>query len=589
MDIIDIIIAKAQANAIPVSIASLERQAKQAVKDANDAVAAIDEIEDRATTAAETAETAAESLVEIASTVDTKIDAYDTETVAPMREDIETLQEAQITDYVSDFATSTSTTSAAVTTTITASRNGKADVTQTFKNYQATGQNTDGSMTQKAITDALTAINEAIENIDISGAIPTFSTDDAGKLLMVGNNGSIVASSLTEASVINTQLETNTFMPERAIGIEIDYANKTVTYIEGSCEPDELVCYSGRKRCVVDSNSKTVKVYYGDANYVEDGSLGEVMVELPPVWYRRVIIESAAAPNGNGTYIKKERIFITDTPTTGFELHPLFHTFNGEILPSYIGAYEGAIINGKLCSIAGVQPTTNISLENAIAAANQNGYQLSDLRFESYNQLMMLMEFGTLNIQEAFYPGVTQITDTGTTYCAAVLTGATASLGNESGEATSSVSVVNGVSTTYTESGKVSISYRGMENPYGNTWRYSEADCYPTHVLVYHHSEQETLYFPTQNEWVSTFNATTLPYFIPLSSSITADSSLPVGDYCFIGKNLATARVAVGGAYNSDQQAGPFTYAVNRESNNTASIWRGFRIATVLSSGEVLD
>ena len=577
MDIIDIIIAKAQANAIPVSIASLERQAKQAVKDANDAVAAIDEIEDRATTAAETAETAAESLVEIASTVDAKIDDYDAETVAPMREDIEALQEAQITDYVSDFAASTSTTSAAVTTTITADRNGKASVSQAFKNYQSKGQNTDGSMTQKAITAELNALAQAIEDIDAGGSIPVFPATDAGKLLMVGNNGSIVASSLTEASVINTQLETNTFMPEHAIGIEVDYVNKTVTYIEGSCEPDNLACYSGRKRCIVDSNSKTVKAYYGDANYVEDGSLGEVMVELPPVWYRRAIIERAAAPNGNGTYIKKERIFITDAPTTGFELHPLFQNVLDQVLPEYIGAYEGVITDGKLHSIAGAQPTTNVEVDVLNNAAIQNNGYLTNIAFESYNQLMMLMEFGTFNIQEAFYPGVTQITDTGNTYCAAVLTGATASLGNGSGEAASSVSVVNGVSTTYTTSGKVSISYRGIENPYGNTWRYvGNLECTSERISL----GTDWCFFPTQNEWISTFNAITKPYFIPISSSISADSSLPIGDYCFVGKNLTNVWIAIGGAYNSDQQGGPFTYAVNRGgSNSTASIWRGARLA----------
>lgn len=574
MNMIDILIAVKKS--FTSETESLVKRAKQAMDDAETVVENVSAIEDRAIAAAETAENAAESLVEIASTVDTKINAYDTETVAPMRADIEALQEAQITDYVSDFAASTSTTSTAVTTTITANRNGKTDVTQTFKNYQATGQNTDGSMTQKAITDELTAINEAIENIDISGAIPTFSTDDAGKLLMVGSDGSIAVSSLTEESIINTQLETNTFMPEHAIGIEIDYVNKTVTYIEGSCEPDELACYSGRRRCIVDSNSKTVKAYYGDANYVEDGSLGEVMVELPPVWYRRVIIESAAAPNGNGTYIKKERIFITDVPTTGFKLHPLFHSSINQVLPEYVSAYEGVITDGKLHSVAGVQPTTNVEVGILAEAAIQNNGSLSDIAFESYNQLMMLMEFGTFNIQEAFYPGVTQITDTGTTYCAAVLTGATASLGNKSGEAASSVSIVNGVSTTYTESGKVSISYRGIENPYGNTWRYvGNSECTSERISL----GTNWCFFPTQNEWISAFNAITRPYFIPISSSISADSSLPIGDYCFVGKNLTNVWIAVGGAYNSDQQAGPFTYAINREGNNTASIWRGARLA----------
>ena len=579
MDIIDIIIAKAQANAIPVSIANLEKQAKQAVKDANDAVTAIDAIEDRAITAAETAEEAAASLEDITSTVDTKISAYDTQTIAPMRDDIDALQAAQITDYVSDFSTSTSTTSAAVTTTITANRNGKTDVSQTFKNYQSKGQNTDGSMTQKAITTELNVLAQAIEDIDTGGggAIPTFPTDDAGKILKVDHDGSIVASSLTEESIINTQMATNTYMPDHTIGLTIDYVNKTCEYLAGSAQPEELTCYTGRRRCVLNSNRQVV-AYFGDTNYIEDGSNGNVMVELPPVWYRRVILESAAATNNQGNFIKKEQILISDRPQQGFTLHPLFETDaqNHPVL-GYVGAYEGAIINGTMQSIAGVQPTTNVSLQTAAESIpSDSNLMLTSINFESYNQLLMLMEFGTLNIQDAFYSGVSKITNAGTTYCAAVLTGATSFLGNASGEALSSTSVVNGVSTTYTESGKVSISYRGMENPYGNTWRYVINLMAQNNVITIGNN---TYYLPKQEEWISGFNAISAPYFIPISTSISADSAYPVGDYTFINKTgAANTLIAVGGAYNSDQQAGPFTYAINRTVDNSASIWRGFRL-----------
>lgn len=583
MDIIDIIIAKAQANAIPVSIANLEKQAKQAVKDANDAVTAIDAIEDRAITAAETAEEAAASLEDIASTVDTKISTYDTETVAPMRADIDALQAAQITDYVSDFAASTSTTSTAVTTTITANRNGKTDVSQTFKNYQSKGQNTDGSMTQKAITTELNALAQAIEDIDTGGggAIPTFPTDDAGKILMVGDDGSIVASSLTEESIINTQMATNTYMPDHTIGLTIDYVNKTCEYLACSAQPEELACYTGRRRCILNNNGQVV-AYFGDINYIEDGSRGNVMVELPPVWYRRVILESAAAINNQGNFIKKEQILISDRPQHGFTLHPLFKAgIQDNPILAYVGAYEGAIINGTMQSIAGVQPTTNVSLQTAAESVHGGlNLSLTSIDFESYNQLLMLMEFGTLNIQDAFYPGVSKITNTGTTYCAAVLTGATSFLGNDSGEALSSTSVVNGVSTTYTESGKVSISYRGMENPYGNTWRYVNRSLMAQNNIIT--IGNNTYYLPKQEEWISGFNATSAPYFLPISTSISADSAYPVGDYTFLSKTgAADTFIAVGGAYNSDQQAGPFTYAINRTIDNSASIWRGFRLMSV--------
>lgn len=579
MDMIDILIAVKKS--FTSETESLVKRAKQAMDDAETVVENVSAIEDRAIAAAETAEEAAASLEDIVSTIDTKINAYDTETVAPMRADIEALQEAQITDYVSDFAASTSTTSAAVTTTITANRNGKTDVSQIFKNYQSKGQNTDGSMTQKAITTELNALAQAIEDIDTGGGtIPTFSTDDAGKILMVGDDGSIVASSLTEESIINTQMATNTYMPDHTIGLTIDYINKTCEYLAGSAQPEELACYTGRRRCVLNNNRQVV-AYFGDANYTEDGSLGNVMVELPPVWYRRVILESAAATNNQGNFIKKEQILISDRPQHGFTLHPLFKTdAQGNPILAYVGAYEGAIINSTMQSIAGVQPTTNVSLQTATESINEIHLSLTSIDFESYNQLLMLMEFGTLNIQDAFYSGVSKITTTGTTYCAAVLTGATSFLGNNSGEALSSTSVVNGVSTTYTESGKVSISYRGMENPYGNTWRYVNG------VLSVQNNAitilNNTYYLPKQEEWISGFNATSAPYFLPISTSISADSAYPVGDYTFISKTVADGTlIAVGGAYNSDQQAGPFTYAINRTRDNSASIWRGFRLMSV--------
>lgn len=580
MDMIDILIAVKKS--FTSETESLVKRAKQAMDDAETVVENVSAIEDRAIAAAETAEEAAASLEDIVSTIDTKINAYDTETVAPMRADIDALEAAQVTDYVSDFSTFTSTTSSAVTTTITANRNGKVDVSQTFKNYQSKGQNTDGSMTQKAITAELNALAQAIEDIDTGGgAIPTFPIDDAGKILMVGDDGSIVASSLTEESIINTQMATNTYMPDHTIGLTIDYINKTCEYLAGSAQPEELACYTGRRRCVL-NNSGQVVAYFGDANYIEDGSRGNVMVELPPVWYRRVILESAAATNNQGNFIKKEQILISDRPQHGFALHPLFKAgIQDNPILAYVGAYEGAIINDTMQSIAGVQPTTNVSLQTAAESVHGGlNLSLTSIDFESYNQLLMLMEFGTLNIQDAFYPGVSKITTTGTTYCAAVLTGATSFLGNGSGEALSSTSVVNGVSTTYTESGKVSISYRGMENPYGNTWRYVNMGLMAQNNIIT--IGNNTYYLPKQEEWISGFNATSAPYFIPISTSISADSAYPVGDYTFLSKTgAANTLIAVGGAYNSDQQAGPFTYAINRTVDNSASIWRGFRLMSV--------
>lgn len=571
MDIIDILIASA--NAVPADVSSLVRQAQQAVAEATTAVNRVTEIEDDAEAALAEASSARDIYESIATDFESYITAEVTSQLSEYSSTIDTLSN----DYTT-LAAAAVTGVVLAAESVTGAEKTKVSVTKNSEttdyyltNYTGPGNNEDGAMTQKAITTELNALAQAIEDIGSSGgSIPVFPITDEGKLLMISNDGSIIASSITANSVINTQMATNTYMPDHTIGLTIDYVNKTCTYLDGSCLPNELGCYSGRKRCILNSQGQVV-AYYGDSNYAEDGSIGDVMVELPPVWYRRTTLESANGANNQGAYIRKEQILISDRPQVGFELHPLFNEAN---TPVYISAYEGAIINNVMRSIIGVQPTTNITLETAQNAISNNGFTLTNLAFESYNQLLMLMEFGTLNIQNAFYPGVSAITTTGTTYCAAVLTGSTSSLGNTSGEALSSVSVVNGVSTTYTESGKVSITYRGMENPYGNTWRYITNLAQNNTVLI-----DNIYYLSTQEEWISSFNATISPYFLPISTSISADSTYPVGDYIFINKTaLPISTIAVGGAYNSGAQAGPFTYAINRTTDNSASIWRGFRL-----------
>ena len=58
----------------------------------------------------------------------------------------------------------------------------------------------------------------------------------------------------------------------------------------------------------------------------------------------------------------------------------------------------------------------------------------------------------------------------GGSYNCSSLTGSTSNLGNNTGMAASTINEINGTQTTYTANGKVSVSYRGMENPYGNIW-----------------------------------------------------------------------------------------------------------------------
>ena len=82
----------------------------------------------------------------------------------------------------------------------------------------------------------------------------------------------------------------------------------------------------------------------------------------------------------------------------------------------------------------------------------------------------MLIELGQFNMQTAIGLGVVDNVSNGTYNCAS-LTGSTAGIGNETGMASATI-FENGAGTEInTTNGKVSVSYRGVENPWGNIYK----------------------------------------------------------------------------------------------------------------------
>ena len=119
-------------------------------------------------------------------------------------------------------------------------KNGILSYFNAFKNYISTGSNEDGSMTQKAITDALnnqkTELENKIKNIKPSGGgsgniSGNISAADEGSIVSIDENGNIQPSSITEADVILTQIITGTYKNDNIVGLELDYTNKTYTKV----------------------------------------------------------------------------------------------------------------------------------------------------------------------------------------------------------------------------------------------------------------------------------------------------------------------------------------------------------------------
>ena len=200
------------------------------------------------------------------------------------------------------------------------------------------------------------------------------------------------------------------------------------------------------------------------------------------------------------------------------------------------------------------------------------------IKAESANQLLMIVEMGMMNLQTAIGQGVVSITDNSAYNCSS-LTGSTASLGNSTGSATSTINEIGGTQTTETAAGKVSITYRGMENPWGNIWKFvyginfygngnmGGGQPFICSDFAFAESKNNDNYvgagFTIANTagYVSAMGYSTSCDWLFIASETLGNSSLPVGDYTYITANLNGYRIArLGGSWFDGDYAGGFDW-----------------------------
>lgn len=599
VDIIDVVLARALTP--QGQIESYAAQSQAAVTKANAAVAQIETITEQTNTnnanAAE-ALAAAEQAMENASAAEARIESA--------LEGIQGATTQQIDDEMDKLAISLSQASNSTYNSPTLVLTMPSGETKTIENlikmYSSTGQNTDGTMTQKAITDAITSAYNALEirinNIPTSGGsggISNLGTDAAGHIVIVGPDGNITASDMTESELIQALMNPSSYSTGSSVGLTIDYENKSfertqdaASYTQGA-DFNKYSMFGGRMRCNV-SNDGTITAFYGDSNYTEDGSNGQVMVYQPKFYYQRTLMSSSVTARGTKVY--KESLILSPTARAGFTLHPLFKSGDVELdyvlLPAYEGSVEDVsqssylknnesgvtVAQDRLSSIAGALPlngyNNTISLDNLkqLARNRGTGWQLTTIEFESANQMLEMVEFGTTNVQTALESGVVSISKNSNDNCAAV-TGSTASLGNATGAAASTTVVLNGNSTAYSTPGSRAISYRGMENPWGNQWRIvgnmTVKGTGSNAGSPYYNSEATlNITLPSaSSNWVESFGADANYdwVYMPLTCGGNANSALPIGDSLWSLSNLNGETIlSVGGICNSGNAAGIFHY-----------------------------
>ena len=406
------------------------------------------------------------------------------------------------------------------------------------------------------------------------------------------------------------------YTDEDIVGLCVDYENKTFTRLAGAvnlsqgADFNKFTMYGGRRRCNV-SDDGTITAYYGDEGYTEDGSNGQVMVYQPKYYYRVVPLKlEKNTDSGIGYHLRRACYYVSSKPKTGFKLHPAFRDENGnEIDYILFSADEGsmydvsakAYVNDNvdesityedgdlLCSVAGKKPIsglrkgigTKANLE-LMAQNRGSGWHLETIKAVSANQLLMMIELAMMNTQTGIGQGVVSITGD-TAYNCSSLTGSTAELGNSTGQAVKTINEIDGVQTTETADGKTSVSYRGVENPWGNISKHinginiwgdgSMCGGQPYIADDFNFSESKKtddykpvgFTFSNANGFIKAMGYGSEEYdWLFMPSEIGGTSALPVGDIVYTAPNLNGYRIVQqGGSCRSGDRAGSFSLICN--------------------------
>lgn len=406
------------------------------------------------------------------------------------------------------------------------------------------------------------------------------------------------------------------YTDEDIAGICVDYQNKTFKRLAGAYDKtagedfDAFPMFGGRKRCNV-SDDGTIVAYFGDADYAEDGSMGQVMVYQPKFYYKVVpLVFDKNTVSGIGYNLRKANYYVSSRPKTGFKLHPAFYDANGnEVDYILLSAYEGSMYDASadayvndsvdesiayaagdlLCSIAGKKPISGLRSGmgtkanfESMAQNRGSGWHLETIKATSANQLLMIVELGTMNTQTGIGSGVTSTTDNSAYNCSS-LTGSTSDLGNGTGQAAETINEIGGAETPYTTAGKVSVSYRGVENPWGNIWKHIQGvniwgdgtmgggQPYIANNFTFNESKNSDNYEPVgftlanASGYINAMGYGNEEFdWLLMPSEIGGTSALPVGDYTYVTANLNGYRVArLGSNWYSGALAGGFDWHCN--------------------------
>lgn len=476
------------------------------------------------------------------------------------------------------------------------------------------------SSVKTSLSNVISTANTAKSNLDTSVAtannvLQSLSAENASA---ASNIDELKSENFNSQEILSGVADIRAYLGITAddiVGVQVDYKNKTFKRLAGAAnlskgsDFDKFTMFGGRKRCNV-ADDGSIVAWYGDADYKEDGSMGQVMVYQPKFYYLVCPVEYDPIDTGIGYHLRKANYYVSEKPRAGFRLHPAFYDASGNEIDYFLtSAYEGSIYDAsasayllndeqvmntgedKFSSIAGARPASgssqNLTRPNIEAMAQNRGTNWHGdlIKQVSAEQMLMIIEMGMMNLQTAIAQGVVSLpwttgSDTTSSYAAA--TGSTASLGNGTGRAEKTTTYEGGVAKEYTVDGKTSVCWRGKENFWGNIWKFvyginiwgngkmGGGQPYICSDFSFAESKNSGNYEPAgftvtnANGYISAMGYSTACDWLFIASECLGNSSLPVGDYTYITVNLNGYRIALlGGAWNGGGAAGGFYWDLN--------------------------
>lgn len=476
------------------------------------------------------------------------------------------------------------------------------------------------SSVKTSLSNVISTANTAKSNLDASVAtannvLQSLSAENASA---ASNIDELKSENFNSQEILSGVADIRAYLGITAddiVGIQVDYKNKTFKRLAGAAnltkgsDFDKFTMFGGRKRCNV-ADDGSIVAWYGDADYKEDGSMGQVMVYQPKFYYLVCPVEYDPIDTGIGYHLRKANYYVSEKPRAGFRLHPAFYDASGNEIDYFLtSAYEGSIYDAsasayllndeqvmntgedKFSSIAGARPASgssqNLTRPNIEAMAQNRGTNWHGdlIKQVSAEQMLMIIEIGMMNLQTAIAQGVISLpwttgSDTTSSYAAA--TGSTASLGNGTGRAEKTTTYEGGVAKEYTVDGKTSVCWRGKENFWGNIWKFvyginiwgngkmGGGQPYICSDFSFAESKNSGNYEPAgftvtnTNGYISAMGYSTACDWLFIASECLGNSSLPVGDYTYITENLNGYRIALlGGRWDNWDYAGGFFWALN--------------------------